>query len=225
MAEFILKGNPPIASEKIELPNIAQLIFEPMFLNANIEEVYRFGTDFMRETIDNAPIKNDRKYINTTFMLQLVDENTRTIRNRFGYKDEWHIDGTHSPFEEDYRTHILLSDCNCMTEFLDNDVSVDISEDMSLDDFNLMMNVDKDRLGLVGKKMEPNVFHTFTNYPHRTSQPSKLEFRYIIRFLESDNMKTTELEKSYLQVSSVFKGLEATKSMERKHNGIMLYRR
>jgi hypothetical protein len=222
--KLLLKGFPSEVGEKIEIPNIAELMFMPQFANARLDDVYRFCNDDLKNMIDKAPLKNDKRYVTISAQLQLATPNTRTVFNKIGYKDEWHIDGkSEGPSNGDLRAHLLLSDCNCRTEFNLNPLEIEIPDNIDLRSFNEYINANQEELGLIPKKMDSGKFVTFDSHMHRTSPPLGKEFRYILRIVESDGFFGDSLHDSYAPMSFVYDIHRKVKSIEQFRDHVRIY--
>lgn len=91
--EVILKGFPTEISEHIELPTIAELLLYPMFFDVDIEDVYKYGTDFHRYLIDKTPLRNNKRHISVLSEVRFMGPNLRSCtKNIPDPVREWHID-------------------------------------------------------------------------------------------------------------------------------------
>lgn len=212
LTSFKFDGFPKEVGKEIELPNIAELLLYPFFLDISADEFYKHGTDLHRKLINSAPLKHDMKYVTVTSHIQLLSPGVRAVYNKIGYNLEWHID---SKFHDDAndRFHILMTDCSALTEFNESEVNVEVDSEIGHFDFLRYINDNEEKLGLKPRKVEPNKFTTFTNHIHRAIDPIQHEFRYFIRIIESNNKAPGPKEKSFNNHSSVQIGRESVKNV------------
>jgi hypothetical protein len=217
-----LKGFPSEINKPIELPNIGELLMQPMFLDASIDNAYKYGGDFYRKLLYLAPLKRDKRHISITSYVQLLSPGDRSVFNKIGYENEWHVDGEGMPFHQQDRMHLLISDCTARTEFSLNSIDVDVDEKINYTDFNKFLNENQEKIGLIPKKIEPNRFITFDNHPHRATNPQEHEYRFYVRIIESTNNRSKPLEESMKKYSNVYKDGKSIKNIELKKNGMLI---
>lgn len=222
---MLLKGFPKEVSEKIELPNIGELIRIPVYNNVELNKAYREVSQDFRNILDKIPLKNDKKYVYFDSQIQYLipHENFRSVLNIYGKASEWHIDGTgDSPSIPRDRVHLLISECTARTEFFEEEVKVPLPEDCDLMTLVQFLNYSQriEGIELKPKAIEPNRFVTFDNHVHRAVQASVHEFRYMLRVLETDR----EIPKGGKRpASKIFFNGGYHKNIEYIGDGIMIH--
>lgn len=191
----ILKGFPTEISDYIELPDIAELLTYPMFFDADIDFVYKYGSDFQRKLIDMAPLRNTKKVISVLSEVLYLEPGFRTCT---GVPDdpfkEWHIDceenenvnGKHIYHEERDIVHLLTNECTSMTEFNKNEIVLNWDYDRPYSEFRQFLIDNRDKINIIPQKMPHNRIVTFTNHLHRATNPKVPEFKYMFRIVETD---------------------------------------
>jgi hypothetical protein len=196
---FLLKGFPKEVSEYIELPDFAELLSYPMFFDNDIEDVFKYGSDFQKKLIDMTPIRGDKKRISVLCQIKFIDsEYTSCSGNSYellkNNNHAWHIDyedrdGVYIYGEETDRVHLLTSHNTCMTEFNSKDIILDWDPNRDYNEFHNYLINNYDSIGIVPQKMPSNKIVTFTNHLHRPTLPKKRELRFMYRVVETDRKR------------------------------------
>lgn len=194
--QVVLKGFPTEISDKIELPDIAELLLYPMFFDTDIEDVYKYGTDFHRYLIDKTPLRNTKRHISVLSEVRFIGPYLRSCTGNNGDPNrEWHIDceenedGRHIYHEERDIVHLLTNEVTSMTEFNENEIIVPISPNRPYDEFITYIYDNINTLGIKPKKMPANRIVTFTNHLHRATNPERPEFKFMFRIVETDRLR------------------------------------
>lgn len=207
---FVLKGFPTEVSDYIELPDMAELLFMPIFVDTPIEEVYKYGTDFQKKLVNKINLRNDRRLITVTSGVKLLDPFHRSCT---GFSDdvnkEWHIDAIEEInsngsicmdrwYEETDVVHLFTSKSTSMTEFNKNEIFLPFDHPANIDaiDFHKYIHNNLEKLGIEGQLMPENKIVTFTNHLHRATPSKQIEFKYMLRVVETDR-KREPLKKQY----------------------------
>jgi hypothetical protein len=200
---FMLKGIPKTMSEHIELPNMAELLTYPVFYDCPIEEAYKYGTDFQRKVLDMVPLRGGKRY---TTVLSEVRFIPGSFRSCTGFSQlshdnadrEWHIDTVEEEdgsmvnyWDETDHIHLLTSENSGMTEFIDKDVWLpEINpQETPLHELLRYVAENRERLGYKPVKMPSNRIVSFSNHMHRATDSSQIEFRYMLRVVETDRKR------------------------------------
>lgn len=210
----------PKTYPKIEMPTLAELIDFPVINKGSIDDAYKFGGDVVRYLIDNAPLKNDRKYVTIWTELRLLKKNTSSVK----LMNTWHVDGGGAPFGGSDRYFILMNDCTATTEFNENKIEHYIDEDMSHPDYDQYLNDNASRLGLSSKRVPVESFIEFSQFHvHRATFPDKDEFRLLFRLCESNNLPPFNKDDAFRNNSTIFTSLnKGQKSIEKKDGTIRI---
>lgn len=203
-----IEGFPTLGvTERIEMPNIAELLQMPIFFRADLDDVYKYGGDALRSIIDKAPLNNDRKYYSVRSEVKFLKPGWCPVNTT-----EWHVDGHDLPtMHSDDRTHMIVGDTsNLYTEFLEEPVIAEEEFDVSMLKHSEIMSYFEDnqqKLGFKPKSIEPNRFVTMTcRHAHRVGTVEKPEFRYWLDIRESNYHKPKSYEDSLRDVTLVYKG-------------------
>lgn len=194
----------PTEHEEIRTPNIAELLTAPFFQYASIEDVYKYGTPFQRGLLAKAPILRNTEHIMVDSAVQLLSPGERSIMNRNGFKDEWHVDQFIGDADENANIHIFITDCSARTEFNVTPIDLDLPADIGWLDFNKHLTVHSDELGLKPEKIKPNRFYTFNRtHAHRATDPMEREFRFWFRVIETNVDKPIPMPRCRLSQATV----------------------
>jgi hypothetical protein len=185
---FYIKEFPTEIGDFIEFPNIAELLFMPMYGLISYDDLYKTGPDFYRTLLSKCPITGNYKYVAISSYMQLLSPNAYSVSNKIntGYKHEWHTDAIENMFDEPSTIHIIMSDCTATTSFNEHAMRVNIDKNMNNREFIHLVNEKADEWELKPKKVEPQKFCTFTNHVHRSTAPDHKEFRFFFRVMESN---------------------------------------
>lgn len=196
--KVVIKGFPTEIGEHIELPDMAELLTYPMFVDVPIEEAYKYATDFQRKLINLAPIRGNKKYTTLYSQVKFLDPNHRSCTGLPSDKDEdkeWHIDTEEDGFEgqmnryyeETDFVHLLTSKATSMTEFNLNEITLDFDPmSHTTEEFYKYLHGNIKKLGIIGASMPSNRFVTFTNHLHRATPSNRIEFKFMFRIVETD---------------------------------------
>jgi hypothetical protein len=196
-----LKGFPTQISEEIPIPDMAELLTYPFFFDTDIEDAYRYGTDFQKKLLDSIPNlgESGKKTISVLSEVRFLGPKYRSCTGSFDDHDiEWHIDceenedGSHIFTEERDIVHLYTNQTSSMTEFLEEELIVPNSQEtMDYARFHQFF-VESIRSGSISPKTKPmpaNKIVTFTNHMHRASDPKQYEFKYMFRVVETNRMR------------------------------------
>lgn len=175
--------------ETLDLPDIAELFRSPMMFNADIEDAYKYGDDFVRHLIDKTPITHKRKYIYVSAKLQYLTPERSPIPNV-----DWHCDpGVINPYWSDAITHIMATgskNLSSLTEFFDKPVDIHLPQNvhqMNHREFREWITPIVPSLGITPVAIPVDKMVTFMpQHIHRAIYPTKPEFRYFWRVMETD---------------------------------------
>lgn len=188
MRPFVIPGFPDVHPQ-IELPNIAELLVQPMVYKMDADLFRQRATSDQKAILDRAPLTNDRKYVSVAVKVNLFYPSTAYGADGVyaGHERGWHRDGHVDLFRE--RTdvhHLLLSECEVLTEFNTIRSVIDAPDDMTVNSW--LAQVNAGAYPLAARKMPANAFVTFTDHLHRPIDPRAThhQFRYSFRIIESD---------------------------------------
>lgn len=200
MKQFTLKGFPTEISDYIEIPDIAELLSYPMFFDMNIDDVYKYGTEFQRTLLSKTPIRGNKNTISVLCEIKLIDGFHRSCSgNSQSILDngdlEWHIDceekedGLYVYHEERDIVHLFTSKTTNMTQFNKEDILLNWDYSKSYNEFSAFISNNIKQLGIKAQTMPSNRIVTFENHLHRATPSEKLEFRFMYRVVETDRKR------------------------------------
>lgn len=183
----------------IELPDMAELLCQPVFFDIPLEEAYKYATPLQKKIFDSAPLRGDRKY---TTVLSEVKMLSPELRCCTGFSKtyqhdphaEWHIDSIEVGFGGDMKdqfvetdiVHLFSSQVSGMTEFLKQPIEIEeLNTDSRYEELHPLL-LGKYRDEIIPEKMPANQMVTFTNHLHRATPQTGVEFRYMVRIVETD---------------------------------------
>ncbi len=150
---------------------------EVCFKYADIEHVLKNTTDYVREVIRSCPLRNDHKYV-------VVDVKVHELNTgEIPALSFWHMDCLNNPINpnpEEFH-HIFVSGDECLTEFLAQEMEVDLPEGAV--NFNDVVG-DASTAKITG-----NTIYTYQRHVHRASQSQGQFRRLLVRVSESDIVK------------------------------------
>jgi hypothetical protein len=187
---FTLPGLPTVVSKKVELPNIAELLFYPIFQNATPETIRKYGTDFQKKLLDMTPIVGKRKYVNILSRVNVIYPNTRAMSTHTPgpRRTEWHIDQECGDFIDPPETvHLLISECSSMTQFNTHPIEFEIPPSIRTQEFIKFFEDNIEYFPVEPTTVEAGRIYTFSNHLHRAVDPATIEFRYSWRVHETDD--------------------------------------
>lgn len=226
MQEIKFNGFPEKIGEHIDLPNIAELMLMPCFRWADIDDVYKYGTEFQRFLISKTPISNKNKYINIITQVQFLQPSLISLANRVvEYERNWHFDGSAHDSNTNDQTHLLINDVDARTEFNTSSININYKPIIGYSDYiELIRDINKLESQLTPKKMEPNKILTFTPFNiHRAPKPSGAELRFMWRAYESNHRIPLNVEQSMSNRSIVGRHTEEITSVETTKDKITIY--
>lgn len=204
--EYTIPAFPTGISKKIELPNIAELLFYPMFWGMPVEKFMKEANEFQKEVMNMVPLRNTKRHVLVQWMVQVLSPNLRGAPSFTGYKNEWHYDT--SMFEPDAIYHIMQSECSCKTEFNEHALTIDLDESYADDrnqiEFEKYVNENWENMGIISKPIEANKIVTFENHLHRSVEPKEREFRFFFRVRECDDYNYNPNSQSRIGMSKAF---------------------
>jgi hypothetical protein len=193
---FITPGFPEEVSEKIETPDIAELLMHPMFMVAEADTVWKYGSEFQKELLRKTPIKNNRKHVTVLSSVHLVHPEMRTMTTSRSDNDndrEWHVDGFYYDGSKEHiepieTVHLFIAHTTALTEFAAHPLKIkgDIANKLDRMEFSKYLGDHHEELNIVPKSIEPCRIYTFSNHIHRAVPPKKIELRYSWRVRETD---------------------------------------
>lgn len=228
---MLLKGFPTEISKKIELPDMAELLTMPVFFDTDIEDVYKYGTDFQRKLIDMMPLRNNKNVISVLSQVRILAPKNRSVT---GYIDpskgvEWHIDceekedNNYDYHEDRDVVHLLTNETTAMTEFLAEDIWIDWDHTRPVLDFIDYFDKNVDKWNLPTKAMPANQIVTFTNQLHRATDPQRLEFRYMWRVVETDRTRPAGKYDPFYKTTIVNSQNETVPNIDREGRTIRIF--
>jgi hypothetical protein len=225
--QVILEGFPTLGiSQKLDLPNIAELLQMPFLRRASIDDAYKFGGEHIRKLIEQAPLKHDKAYYTVRSQMQFIKQGYCPVNTT-----EWHVDGHDKPtMHSGDVTHILVGDSsNLLTQFLEEPVIAEEEFDVSQLGHRELMNYfesNQHKLGFKPKLIETNRFYTMgCRHVHRVGTVEIPEFRYFFEIRESDHHKPKSYEEARYFDQRVFqgnRGQEATCLEHSKQWGVII---
>lgn len=187
MRPFTIPAFPEVHAH-IDLPDIAELLVQPMYRKIDADLFRATATSDQRAILDRAPLRNDRKYVSVECKVNLFHPVAVEARR----DRPWHRDGHINLFEARPDTHhLLLSPCEVLTEFNTVERELQVADEM---DARGLLEITNDGThGFVGRKMPPNRFVTFRDHLHRPtdSRSSHHQLRYLYRIVETDHYPST----------------------------------
>lgn len=187
-------------SDRIELPDIAELIRFPFCHQVDIDELYKYGPSDMKNILDMMPIRNNTKYISVNTSTQLLSPKTTSAP-----RANWHLDG--ESFKEDSQTtiHLLVSDCEAVTEFTQNEIYLDMfNEDSTIPSVEIEMSKSLHIIEPISAESSKIITFDGCKHLHRAIRPTKHEFRFMIRVMESNSVDGIKFKNSLLYQSDVY---------------------
>jgi hypothetical protein len=188
-----IKGFPTEIGEYIELPDIAELLCYPFFFDNYVEDIMKHGSPFQKYLVDKTPLRNDKKYISCRAEVKFIYPRARSVTgydrpDKDGKVFEWHIDSDEDQdlyAEDNDRVHLLTSANSCMTDFNQDEFTIDFDGSKSYGEFH---NYLKDNCAhlIIPKTIEPNRIVTFSNHLHRANESSEFELRFVFRLVETN---------------------------------------
>lgn len=202
MPKLQIHGFPNEISNKIEMPDIAELLMYPLFTRMEAENFFKYATDFQKKLFDMCPLKNNTRHVIVLSTVTILDPRKRVITYPNSHGGEWHVDGTFgSMFEQKDTLHLLLSHTTATTEFNTNAMELDLHEGMTRREFGALINSNKIEPLLVPKSIETDKICTFNSYHIHRPIPSKnIQFRFTFRVSETDRDDPFSIEKELPKV-------------------------
>ncbi len=194
--------NPLVMSGRMEQPTTAELKTTFGLWNASYDDAIRYGGDVTREALRAMNIRHDRKNV-------IVDTKIHMLMKGMSPAiPGWHTDGV--PRDADKNPagtgmpdtfaqegddrynhyHILVTGTGCLTQYINQPISVPIPDRPSYDVYNVMSAYVNNRV-----KEDPSLVMTIPSCQvvefdwwdiHTGVIAAKNEWRYLIRVCESD---------------------------------------
>lgn len=206
-------------SEHIELPSIAELLRNPCFNMADIEDVYKNGGEINRYLLSKTPLTNTKKYVTVYTFLQYLEPKVLPVPS-----SDWHCDGVNSPYYSDDLFHTMMNNTSlCSTHFLENEVEVEIDDSIDVRnmrhrDFRKFIHENGDSWGFKTKEVEPNKMYSWNcRHPHKAQNPIRKEFRFFWKVCESDFHKPAPYDVARKNASVVFLGNDGQSILNIEH--------
>jgi hypothetical protein len=191
---------PSEVSDYIELPDIAELLMSPFFFDTDIDEAYKYGTEFQRKLLEMTPLRGDKATMSILSEVKLLAPDYRACTIPIIDPDyEWHIDCEEKEDtkhiynqERDY-VHLLTNKVSSMCEFNKNTIHLaDQDFDLPYNDFIKLLHADlkgNNDLGVIPQKMPHNQIVTFSNHMHRATNSNGYELKYMYRVVETNRKR------------------------------------
>lgn len=177
--KYILKSlkHAQISKNHFDTPDIDDLII-PSIKYGSWNFAYNNTSKYVRSILDKIPIQNNHKSVLVDIKVHTLEIGERpTLPN-------WHIDCVTNPFDpRPEEVHHIFVAGKCLTEFLEEDIEIDISPIDRIANFNKYCE---------GQKITtiPNrKIVTYGRFPHRGAICNIPETRLLIRVTESDILK------------------------------------
>lgn len=187
-------------TDRIEMPDILTLIEFPFVGQVDFEDLYRHASSDLRYLMDKVPLINDGRYVTVNMTTQLLSPRVTAAP-----RGNWHFDTSSFKSENATHIHLLLSDCTAVTEFTRDDIILEqFDEECSPADVEVYLNQNQHLFE--GVPAECGKFITFdgARHFHRAVRAERLEFRFMMRVMESNDVSGTSLEQAITTRSAVF---------------------
>lgn len=189
--EVVLPGFPEYVSERIEAPDMAELLTYPWFFNASCEAVERFGSAWQRRLLAAIPWRGTGRWRTVLSKVTVESAHTRSLLSppRDGF--EWHVDGKGEEHEAGDTTWREGSErfwlyevaATCLTAFNTTPIVVPQAETVeNIGDW--LKEHAQERL--TPQVMAPMRLVEVVNHVHRPTIPAGREFRFVFRVRETN---------------------------------------
>ena len=178
----------PEATDPVELPDIAELLVQPMVYKMDADEFRRRGTELQRWLLDRVPLTNRRRYVSVSVKVNLFYPGSAVESGEIRRERPWHRDGNMDLFKINPDVHhLLLTPCEVLTEFNTQPFQLQVPETFSVP--QLMQVINNGRIKPQGRRMPANCLVTFGDHLHRPidTRATHHQFRYSFRVVESDD--------------------------------------
>lgn len=189
--KYMIPGFPVQQEEVIPTPNIAELLFMPVFSRCDPERFDKFATPFQKMLLQKCPLVGGYKNLVIDSYVQFLypemcPVGTRSAMNQL---HEWHCDGWHDLTSEATTFHLFESESECATLFNAEPIEVELPDAMRINDFNTaaVSHAVQD-WGVKGIPMAHNRWLSFSRHVHRAVQVTHKQFRFFFRVTESNNI-------------------------------------
>jgi hypothetical protein len=185
----------PAAGNRIESPDVAELLLYPNFIVAEADTVWKFGSDFQRELLSKCNLKHNRKHVTVYSGVHVVSKQMRpitTVGLNAERGREWHIDGldnqSYDHFYPEETVHLYLSHASLPTEFQKYPLEITDPKLLAMNryDFCYWLNTDEGIAHIDAAPIENERIYEFSNHIHRALVPDRPQFRYTFRVRETD---------------------------------------
>lgn len=220
---MIVKGFPTLIKE-VEIPNIGEILNMQFTDLCQIDDFRKNGNEYQRYLVDNLQLKGMTDQVGVTFHVQYLFPGTAPLPERMGVVEEWHADSDVflSVEENPYRSHLLLTDCECLTEFNDVEFNLDTSllDTQDTAGFNKYLSYNSHLL--VPKAMPSNSIVSFEEHPHKIVLPTKPQLRFMFRVVESLSCPIRNWDDSLVSAGRVGRGREYISTVKKSSGKILL---
>lgn len=189
MSEIKISGfNSVGVSEEIELPGLYNLMNMQWVKKMNAEDVYKHGGELNRYLLSKTPITHSRKYAIVDSLLYCLPADTSNL-----HISSWHLDSPNNI------NHIMIGKGKdlCKTSplsFIKDDINLEIEDGINKEQFGKVIE-NKVNNGLETVEAELGKIVTFNGSNLKKISPAKkLEFRFVWRVIESDDITPDNLK-------------------------------
>lgn len=180
-----IKAFPDLITD-VEVPNIGELLNMQFTHLCDIDDFYKNGCEYQRYLVDNLNLLGKSPYIGVTFHVQYLYPGVIALPDRAGHVEEWHADSDLFQIGQTrYRSHLLLTDCECVTVFNNEAFELPVKE-LGLRgtaDVNDYLSRNPDLLTPV--PIPANKIVSFDEHFHKVVMPTKPQLRFMFRVTEN----------------------------------------
>lgn len=174
--KFLFKSFSHIEENKVS--NIPLDLDTFSYKFSSLDFVRKSCNKYINNVLDQVPIKGSRKRI-------LVDIKVHYLKKgEIPALPNWHIDGTGFLLDDDETeiNHLFISDDCSATEFLKDDVELELEN-------NRMTDLDEYLDGIETVKIAPNTIYSYLRSPHRATPAVRDGKRMLIRVTETNTIQ------------------------------------
>lgn len=222
MYKITFEGFPTLKmTDKIELPDMAELLMQPQLYRASLDDAYKYGGDFTRYLIEKAPLTHKRKHILVSSFIKHLNPFLGTVR-----APTWHTD---AGYHQDNITHILVANSSSIrTEFLEKEITLETDVDltkMCQSNYVYYLN-EVFPHKMVGKEIDSDMYVTFSHrHPHKINLPQDSHLRFFVNIIETDDILPSPKEQAFIAQSVsnyAHNESEYTSALEFSKDGIII---
>jgi hypothetical protein len=216
-----IKGFPDVISKELEVPNLGELLHMQFTKTCDIDDFYKNGNEYQRYLVDNTPILGKSSQVGITFQVQYLFPGTMPLQDRKGIAEEWHMD--YNIMNPDVnRSHLLLSDCQCMTLFNKKEFDVDINTNHIVNTGDLNLYLFKNQHLITPSAISANRIYTFDSHIHKAVLAKKPQLRFMFRVMESETAPVQKWKESIRDSGVVGRGKEFIPTLRKSGSRIVL---